>query len=260
MEIYIKIIIFILGLLIGSFLNVCTYRIPRGESIAFPPSHCPNCNTKIRPYDLIPVLSYILLRGKCRNCKTKISIKYPILEFFIGLMFLLIYNVYGLSFNFIKFTVFTSFIVIIGVIDYNSKEVYSITTYGGSLLGLVFLIIKYFKGENILTYLYGAAIGGGVIYLIILIGQVIYKQEAMGFGDLEICVLSGLFLGFSNTVLMLLISFVLGGALGSILLVTKLKERKDEIAFGPYLSIAAVIAMLYGDEIINLYLKYFLNI
>lgn len=129
--IMISIISVIFGLLIGSFLNVCIYRIPREESIAFPPSHCTNCNSEIKRYDLIPVISYIFLKGRCRNCKAKISIRYPLIELITSLLFLAVYIKFGLSFELIKYLFFIPLMIVICMIDLDTFEVY----FKNTLLG-----------------------------------------------------------------------------------------------------------------------------
>lgn len=241
----------ILGLLIGSFLNVCIYRIPRDESISFPPSHCTSCQNRLKPYDLIPVLSYIFLRGKCRYCGEKIAIKYPIIELFTGILFASLYYKYGFSMDLIKYLLLASFLIVIGLIDLNTTDVYFKTTFSGFLTGAAFLGLKLYKGEAIGTYIIGALIGFGFIALIILL------TGGMGWGDAEICAVCGIFLGAKLMGLTLLLSVVLGGVIGIILILAKKKSRKDYIPFGPYIVIAALISLFWGEKIINWYLSVF---
>lgn len=242
------IIVFIYGLLLGSFLNVCIYRIPRGESISYPPSHCTNCSNKIKPYDLIPVVSYIFLRGKCRYCKETISVIYPLIELTNALLYLALYYQYGLSTELIKYTVLVSLMIVIGMIDLKTTDVYFSITVTGVIFAISFIVYYLFKDTSILTYIYGALLGGGIISLIILIAG------GMGWGDAEICLLCGLFLGLKLTILTLLLSFVIGSIAGIFLILTKRKGRKDYIAFGPYIALASIISVLYGSEMMNWYL------
>ena len=244
----ISISFFILGTIIGSFLSVCICRIPAGESIVYPPSHCSNCKSNIKPYDLIPIVSYVILRGKCRYCKEKISIKSPLMELFTGIMFLSLYLKYGLTLELIKYLILFSFLIVIGSIDYNTTDVYFSTTSTGIGIGILFLVINWYLKLPIKTYFLGAIIGGIFILLIAVL------TGGMGFGDVEICILSGIYIGTKLTVLMLFLSFILGGAVGAILIISKKKSRKDYIAFGPYISIATMIAVLFGEKIINWYL------
>lgn len=243
--------IIILGLLIGSFLNVCIYRIPRGESIAFPPSHCTNCDNKIMWYDLIPVLSYIFLRGKCRHCKEKISIRYPIIELITGVLFGALYIEYGLGFSLIKFLVLVCLIIVIGMIDLDTTDIYLSTTLTGIIIGCVFIAFNWYTGSEVLTYVYGGLIGGGVIAAIILL------THGMGWGDFELCLLIGLYLGFKLTIVMLFFSFIIGGLMGVLLIAAKKKTRKDYIPFGPSIALSCIFVMLFGEKILSLYLSSF---
>lgn len=247
------VIVFILGLLFGSFFNVCIYRIPRGESIAYPPSHCTSCGNNLKAMDLFPVLSYVFLGGKCRYCGDKISIKYPLFEVLTAIIFVLIYKQYGYSMDTIKYIVFASYLVVVGVIDLNTTDVYFNTTIFGIITGVIFIIINLVFGNPILTYILGVGFGAGIITLIIL------TTNGMGWGDAEILGICGLFIGFKLCVLTFFLSTVLGGIIGVILIATKIKSRKDYIPFGPYIAIAAIIAVLYGNNVIQWYFK-FLNI
>jgi leader peptidase (prepilin peptidase) / N-methyltransferase len=240
--------IFVLGLILGSFYNVCIYRIPRGESIAFPPSHCTNCSTKLKAIDLIPVLGYMFLKGNCRYCKEKISPRYAIIELLTGILFAALYIVYGFSFLFLKYTVLTSFLIVIGMIDYDTTDIYFITTLSGTIVGIIFVVLGYFQGLGIMTFIYGAVLGGLFITMIILL------TKGMGWGDVEICLMCGLYLGLTKSIVLLFISFVVGGLIGAILILTKKKSRKDYIPFGPFIAISAVLVMLFGDRILAWYL------
>jgi leader peptidase (prepilin peptidase)/N-methyltransferase len=239
----------IIGLLIGSFLNVCIYRIPRGESISFPPSHCTKCGTRIKWYDLFPVLSYMLLRGKCRTCGDKISIRYPLIELLNATLYMLVYIKYGPSIDFLKFALLSSILIVIGLIDLDTTDVYFKTTLTGIIIGIVFMIISFIQHESTLTFIYGAALSGGIIALIIL------TTHGMGWGDFEICLLCGLYLGLASSIVMLFLSFVIGGAVGAFLIVSGRKGRKDYIPFGPFIALGAVIAVFIGNDIINWYLS-----
>lgn len=251
LEIYYGIIIFIMGICIGSFLNVCVYRIPKGESIVNPPSHCTNCNNKIKWYDLIPIFSWIFLRGRCRHCKEKISPRYILVELFTGVIFVLIFLKFRFSIETIKYIVLSIFLVVIGLIDFDTTDVYDMHIILASIFGFIFLGIGYFTNHNIMPYIYGVLLGGGLISLIILL------TGGMGWGDAEICALCGLYLGLSNTVVTLFFSFIIGGVFGALLLISKKKGGKDAIPFGPFIAIATFIAMLCGDNIVSWYINKF---
>lgn len=240
--------IFILGLLLGSFLNVCICRIPKGESIVFPPSHCPNCKQRIKIYDLFPVISYFLLRGRCRHCQAKISIRYPIVELVTGIIVLLIYLKYGLGFEGTKYSLLILWVIVIGFIDLDTMDIYWKTTFTGILLGVIFLVSGAFLGHGLIEYLLGGALGGGLIAVIILL------TGGMGWGDAELFLLGGLFLGVRLTSIALLMSFVLGGSMGILLITLKKKTRKDYIPFAPSISLAVIFTVLFGDKLWQLYM------
>lgn len=250
MNIILYIFVFIFGLIIGSFLNVCIYRIPRNESISFPPSHCTNCGNNIKPYDLIPVISYIFLKGKCRNCGEKISIRYPAIELINGILYVLIFMKYGFAIEFIKYSVFASIMIVIGMIDFDTMDVYFNTILFVLIASGVFIFIDIFNHINITDSLLGALLGAGLISLIVII------TKGMGTGDIEIALAAGLFLGFKNTIVMLFLAFISGGIVATYILITKKKSGKDAIPFGPFLAAASIFAMLYGSNLINLYIKW----
>ena len=251
MNILIGIYIIILGLLLGSFFNVCIFRIPRGESIAFPPSHCTNCNNKIKGYDLIPVISYILLKGKCRYCGEKISLRYPAVEIITAVLFYLVYLKYDLSFFTIKFIVLVSLLIVIGMIDFDTTDVYFSTTLTGIILGIGFIIAGYFLNLSVMEFILGGAAAGGFITVIILI------TRGMGWGDAEICLMCGLFLGLKLSIVMLFLSFIIGGIAGIGLIALKIKKRRDYIPFGPFIAISSVLTVFFGQYIINYYIAMF---
>lgn len=245
--IIVNVFVLIFGLILGSFFNVCIFRIPKEESIAYPPSHCMNCDNEIKWYDLIPVLSYILLRGKCRHCNEKISIRYPIIEMLTGILFLGVYLTYGMTILTIKFIVLVSFLIIIGMIDFDTTDVYECTTIPCIITGVIFVIAAYFLKQDFLTLILGGIAAGGIIAIIILL------TNGMGWGDAEICLMCGLFLGLKLVLLMLFLSIVIGGVVGIVLLALKIKTRKDYIPFGPFIAVAAIITVLWGQNLISFY-------
>ncbi|NEZ46563.1 prepilin peptidase [Clostridium niameyense] len=247
-----KIIVFILGLIMGSFLNVCIYRIPKEESIVYPPSHCGSCNNLIKPYDLIPVISYIFLQGKCRYCQSKISIKYPIIEISTGLLFLVIYNFYGVSFYFVKNITLICFILSIAIIDLDTTNVYSKTTIPFAVLAIIFILIeKFYLKHNISIYIYGALLS------LIVMGSIIFITNSMGTGDLDICLIVGLFLGVKLTAITLMLSFIFGGVMGIILILLKKKDKKDYMPFVPYIAMASIFSIFFGEKIFLWYITLF---
>ena len=232
----------IFGLVIGSFLNVCICRIANEESIAFPPSHCTNCGYELKAKDLIPVLSYIFLGGKCRSCKEKISIQYPIVEILNAILYIAIYLKFGFTLNLFKFCLFASLLIVIGFIDFKTKYVYNSTVVFGVVSGILFAVLEWMETKSIpWNYIAGAFIGFGIIYLIVIL------TRGMGEGDIDIALICGLFLGIKGILVTLFLAIILGGIVATIILIFKLK----------YLAIGGIIACLYGNSIIDFYLKLF---
>ena len=246
------ILIVSLGLIIGSFLNVCIYRIVREESISFPQSHCTSCGYSLKPKDLVPVFSYIYLEGRCRCCKEKISIKYPLVEILNSCLYVLIYLRFGFTLDLFKFCMFASLLIVIAFIDFETKFIYNSTIIFGVISGIVFNALIWIKNKYIpWNYIVGAFIGFGIIYLIVIL------TGGMGEGDVDIALICGLFLGIKGVIVTLFIAIILGGIVGAIILILKLKDRKAEIAFGPYLAIGGIISCLYGNYLIEIYLSRF---
>lgn len=244
--IYYYITVLLFGLVIGSFLNVVIWRVPRNESISFPPSHCPKCKSRIKPYDLIPVISYIILGGKCRNCKEKISIEYPIVELINGIMYVFLFYKFPMSFKAAEYSILFSLLLSISIIDFKTQLVDDRMVLFGGAIAIIFEIINKGFSAGLLDNLYGSLTGAAVIGLIVIL------TRGMGEGDIEIFALCGFVLGFKYTLLSLWLSFILGGIIAISLLILKIKKRKDPIAFGPYIALGSIIALLYGDTLIRL--------
>ena len=248
------VLIFILGLIVGSFSNVCIYRIPKNESIVYPASHCPKCHSPIKPVDNIPLLSYILLKGRCRNCKSKISIQYPIVEFLTGLIYLIIYLTYGLSIQSLIYIILSSALIIIAFIDLNEQIVPWVISLPGIVLGFILsFFVPYISFVNSAL---GVVVGGGIILSIRLAGSVIFKKEAMGMGDIELAAMIGAFLGWRYITISLFLGFFLGALAGIILIMLKIKSREDTVPFGPFIVLGSLITLLWGEKIISWYLGF----
>lgn len=243
-----------LGLVIGSFLNVCIYRIPSGESIAFPTSHCRNCNHNLKPQDLVPVFSFIFLRGKCIYCREKISIRYPLIESLNGILYLLVYLKFGMSVMTLEYFILVSLLIVIGIIDYDSQFVFTSTTIFGGIVAVIFILIQSFiYHADVTNLILGGVLGFGII------GTIVFITKGMGTGDIEIAVVCGLFLGSNGILLGLFLAIILGGVTGLIILAMGLKEAKEKIAFGPFIAFGSVISMLWYDEIMKIYFGLFIN-
>jgi leader peptidase (prepilin peptidase)/N-methyltransferase len=247
-------LIAVLGLVIGSFLNVCIYRIPKEESIAFPPSHCGKCSHELMAIDLIPVISYIFLRGKCRFCKEKISARYPIIETLNALLYLIVYLKFGLTLIALKYCILVSILIVIGMIDYDTQFVFTGTTIFGAIVGVVFIVIQaiIYKAGTV-DLILGGVIGFGII------GLIVFLTKGMGQGDIEIAAVCGLFLGVKGILLGLFLAIIIGGIIGIIILALKLKKAKEKIAFGPCIAVGSFISTIWGAEMLKIYWSLFIN-
>jgi len=235
----------VLGLIIGSFLNVVIFRLPKHESIVYGPSHCMNCNEKIKPYDLIPVLSYLILGGKCRHCGTKISIRYPMIELLNGLLYLGIFAFFGLTLDSVLMMVFSSTLLVIAMIDFDTMDVYDGTLIVILLLAIIRLI------TNISSF--PSAILGGLVVSIPLYIIAILTQ-GIGGGDVKLMGVAGFFLGIKVTLVGTFLGILMGGLWGVILMLFFKKEGKAMIPFGPFLCFGLYTALLYGVQIADWYL------
>lgn len=241
--------VLILGLLIGSFLNVCIYRIPEEISVAKGFSYCPNCKTRIQPYDLIPVISYLFLKGSCRHCKTHISIQYPLVELLTSLLFVLVFYQFGLTPLAGLTAVLVSVLVIITFIDLKHQII------PDELVIIIFIcgIISIFLSD---LSPWDHIIGFFAVSVLLLIIAFLSKG-GMGGGDIKLMAAAGLFLGWKLILLALMIASVVGSIVSIFLLVLKKVDRKSMVPFGPFLSIGILIAALYGEYIIWWYLSVF---
>ena len=241
--------IFVFGLLIGSFLNVCIWRLPREESIIRPGSHCPACSTVLGARDLVPVLSWLFLRGKCRYCREKISARYPAVEVLTGGLFLVSYLHYGWGPELLAALVFSAFMVAITFIDLDHQIILDGML---ALLAACGLGLQLWTGAvGLVSMLIGAGVGGSLLLLLAIL-----SRGGMGGGDVKFAAALGFWLGWPGTLLGLFLGFVLGGVISLLLLVTKLRGRKDFIPFGPFIAIGAWIVLLYGRSILNWYLGF----
>ncbi|MFA5356480.1 MAG: prepilin peptidase [Candidatus Omnitrophota bacterium] len=262
-----KILVFTFGSIVGSFLNVCIYRMPLGKSIVWPHSHCPNCQKKIPSYDNIPFLSYILLKGRCRFCKTRIPARYPLVELLTALLFLAVFNRYGLTYDFFIFTVFACGLVIATFVDIQHRIIPDEISVGGIIFGFILTSIKGFdlkpfsyQPGYMFSSLLGILVGGGIIYLTGKLFDFVYfgilkkppiqgETESMGGGDVKLLAMIGAFLGWQNAVFVFFLAPFLGAAIGIINLLVK---KDHTIPYGPFLSLAAIISLFWMEKILHL--------
>ncbi len=249
------ILIFILALLVGSFLNVCIYRIPINKSIAFPPSHCTNCKTKLRPKDLIPVLSYLFYKGKCKYCGEKISLQYPFIELLNGIIYILVFISFGYSIDSLFNFILGSLLIVISGIDYKYKIIPNGIVLFGLLISIGYrFIFPLALGLEVSFFnsILGFLIGGGFFLLIAIV-----SNGGMGGGDIKLMGMLGLYLGIQKIIMVTLLSFFIGAFFSIPLLLLKKKSRKETIPFGPFIGISVLITMLYYNPILEVYLKWF---
>jgi leader peptidase (prepilin peptidase)/N-methyltransferase len=246
-----EILSIIVGLVFGSFLNVVIYRIPRGLSILKPGSFCPNCNSPIKWYDNIPVLSFFLLRGKCRNCKKSISLRYPIVEILTAIAFLLVYKKFYFSFQFFGSIIFALSLIALAFIDLEHKILPDKITLSGFIFFLFYSLSN--PSRKIMDSIGGALIGAGSLLLIYLLYYFIRKEEGLGFGDIKMMLMIGAFLGTEKTFLTLIIASLLGSIVGLLIAIIMRKGMKYALPFGVFLSIGAFISLLWGNEIVSFY-------
>jgi leader peptidase (prepilin peptidase)/N-methyltransferase len=244
----------IFGAIIGSFLNVCICRLPKDESIVRPGSHCPQCKNPIRSYDNIPLLSYALLRGKCRHCGQPISLQYPIVEGITALSSWILFVKFGPSLSYLFFFSFVAALTVITVIDLYHQiipDVISLPGIGVGLLGsLVLAHLRFFDS------LMGLLLGGGSLFVVATVYQWLFKREGMGGGDVKLLAMIGAFLGWKAVILTILLSSLIGSLVGISIMIVKGKDFKYAIPFGPFLSLGAVISLFYGEELIRWYLYF----
>lgn len=249
------ILIFALGITIGSFLNVCIYRIPREESIVFPSSHCTHCSHSLSWYDLIPVLSFLSLRGKCRYCGERISPQYPIVELLNGILYLFTYYYFGLTLEFAFYGFMASTLIVICLIDYYKQIIPDETVLLILIITVIYKTTAFFLYKTPINFK-DSALGfltGGLLFLAIAL----FSKGSMGGGDIKLIAVLGIILGLKKTILNILLSFIIGAVISVYLLLSGKKGRKDAIPFGPFINISFIITLFWGDAIIKWYIQRF---
>lgn len=246
---------FLFGSIVGSFINVCIYRLPSGISIISPGSFCPNCGSPIKPYDNLPILSYILLRGKCRNCRLPISLRYPAVEIIAASVSAALAAKFSLSPIFGAFFLFTMLLLTIAFIDLENKIIPDIISLPGIIVGLLLSLLL--GQTSFLSSVIGTLVGGGLLYGTALATQAILKKEGMGGGDIKLLAMIGSFLGWQKTLLTLFLAVFVGSIIGGIYILASGKGKSEPIPFGPFLSLGAILSVFAGDELINSYLTLF---
>jgi leader peptidase (prepilin peptidase)/N-methyltransferase len=268
----------IFGLVIGSFLNVVILRLPHGISIATPRSHCPQCKRLISWYDNIPVLSYIILGGRCRQCKKKFSARYPFIEAVTGAISALLFLKFGLTIPWDIYLAFSSAMIVLAFIDLDHRILPDVITLNGIWLGIVTsvylaepspLVVRLFRMAGLEVTnprvialagsILGAVIGGGFLWCV---GEVFLRLrgiEGMGFGDVKMMAMVGAFLGAPLALLTIMLGSLLGSIIGLIFIRMTAKTREYELPFGTFLSFAAIVAVLYGEDLVRWYVEHLIR-
>ena len=263
---------FLLGLIIGSFLNVCIVRIPERKSIVTPASACLKCGTAIRPYDNIPVVSYLVLGGKCRACKTKISPMYPLVELLTAVLFFGCYYAFGPTPEALKWAVFSALMIVLIFTDLRERILPDVVNFTGSGLGLALsLFTKPSDGAalwvahrlfdfpppapvlSLVDALIGAAVGSSLLWLVSEAYFRLRKREGMGLGDVKMMLMAGAFLGARRTLLTILAGSLLGSVLGIAFILARRKDSNYELPFGSFLGMAALLVVFFGTPVVNWY-------
>lgn len=264
---------FLFGLCVGSFLNVCVHRLPQGQSVVRPRSRCPICGTPIAPYDNIPLLSFIVLRGRCRKCHAVISPLYPTVELMTGLVFLLAFHRFGITPEALKAVLLASGLVVLVFTDLRDRLLPDAVTFPGMIAGgLLALWVPVGDGTAAVLLRWagvfephapvaslgdaalGALLGGGLLFLLGEAWLRLRKVEAMGFGDVKMMTMVGLFFGLKLTVLTLLLGSLVGSLAGGLYILLARKGAHYELPLGSFLGLAGLVALFWGDVLVGAYL------
>ena len=240
MTIYYAVVFFILGSCLGSFYNVVGERLPKHESIITPRSHCTNCGHILSFHELIPIFSYIFLKGKCSKCHKKISIIHPLFEIMSGILFMISFLVFGISLKLIIAITFISLLLIVIISDYNYMIIPDEILIIGNIVLIIELFIKYGPKETFISIVYGL-LSFFIMWFIKIIGDFIFKRESMGGGDIKLMFTFGLILGLLNSIISIFLASIIGLPISLIMLK---KNTNHEVPFGPYLSVSAIILLL----------------
>jgi len=243
----------VFGMVVGSFLNVCICRLPEGQSVVSPPSRCPHCSHRISWYDNIPLVSYLLLRGRCRGCGARISPQYPLVELLNGVLTLLLFLRFGPTLTFAALFLFCSALVVITFIDLEHQIIPDEISLPGIVIGLI--LSFFLPGQSWLNSLLGILLGGGSLLLVAYLYQLLTGKEGMGGGDIKLLAMMGAFLGWKAIPFIIFASSLVGSLVGISIMLLQKKDSKLAIPFGPYLAFGAVLYIFYGRALIQWYLN-----
>lgn len=245
--------VFVFGAVVGSFLNVCIHRIPSGESVAFPASHCPHCQAPIRPYDNLPILSYLLLRGRCRACATPISRRYPLVEMLGGIAAVAAVSRFGLNAEALLVFAFLAALIVVTFIDIDHQIIPDAISLPGIFVGFAAALV--FGTPGWTASLAGILLGGGLLWGVAAGYEWLTGREGMGGGDIKLLAMIGAFLGWRAIPVTLLLASLFGTAVGVSLMLARGRDTKMAVPFGPFLAAGAVCALFWGEALIDWYLS-----
>jgi len=255
------IVVFVFGLLTGSFLNECISRIPQGESVVWSALHCRCCGARLKLSDIVPVLSYTFFRTRSRCCKERIPVRYLLVDLTAAITFLLLFMKYRMTIDFVVYAYLMSVLIVVAYIDIDHRIIPDELVAAGLVGGIVLFLYNLFKTMDIYgdskwwNPLLGAVSSSGILFLIALVSSLIYKSDdAMGMGDIKIFVPIGLFLGWRICLLALILSIIAGGFCGVFLIASGKKRKRDTIPFGPFIVFSTFIAVMWGWDIIRWYI------
>lgn len=251
--VFFYLVVLLLGLIVGSFLNVCIFRIPEGKSILWPNSHCPQCGNSLRWYHNIPVFSYAVLKGRCAFCAGKIPLRYPMVEILTGILFVLIFFRLGPTPAALVYGVFTAMLIVITFIDLDLQIIPDVISLPGIVMGFAgSFLVPWLSWTDSLA---GAALGGGSLYLVAVTYKLITKVDGMGGGDIKLLAMIGAFTGWQAVLPVIFLSSAAGCLVGIPFMLIKGRGARLAIPFGPFLALGAVIYLLYGKALVQWYLR-----
>jgi leader peptidase (prepilin peptidase)/N-methyltransferase len=244
----------VLGLSVGSFLNVCIHRLPAEQSLVRPRSYCPRCRSPLRWYDNVPLLGYVMLRGRCRTCETPISLMYPFVEAVTAVVFLAGYLLFGARLLLVSRLVFACAMIVLFVIDLRHRILPNVITLPGVLIGFVF---SWFLPPGWFDSLIGIAAGGGVLLLMAEAYYRIRKEEGLGMGDVKMLAMIGAFLGWKLMLVTLVLSSFMGSMIGLTMIALKKGDMKYALPFGTFLAVGALVSSVAGDALLRWYVGFY---
>jgi len=248
---FLYLIVGLFGALIGSFLNVCIYRLPRHESIAWPGSHCPACSHPIAWYDNIPIMSYLILLGCCRHCKVRIPLRYPVVEALNVIGYVGILWFFGPTGTAAAYGLLYSALLVVAGTDLSHKIIPNVITFPGIVVGLISAATILPLG--LMNGLIGLLVGGGILWLLAWASPYLFGKEGMGGGDIKLLAMIGAFLGWKPVLMTIMVGSFLGSVVGITLIAARVIKREDYIPFGPFLVCGAVVALFFGQSILDWY-------